>query len=271
MERKKMRRKNKRDICISIALSLILLLSFLVVLESASAQGFSIPIKLALTAESSNIEVGETTFITLTLEDENDEPITTEVDVAVNISTNLGSAPSSIIIASGTNSTSAKFSSSEPGIAVISAKSKGLLSDSISIAIMSPIPTPTPVETPYVKLNMIESKVLLGQPLVVTGTTNKKEGLSIVITVKGPKELSPKTVLVENGKFTATFDTTTAMEGTYAVKADDGDGHTDETTVRIGAGAPPTPTPKQPGFEAVFAISGALAAALLMLERRRDA
>ena len=41
----------------------------------------------------------------------------------------------------------------------------------------------------------------------------------------------------------------------YFVKADDGDGHTDEATVNIGAAAPtaePTATPT-PGFEAVFA------------------
>lgn len=177
-----MSNKNKRKICIFIALSLILLISIFVVLEASLARGSGVPIKLALTAESSNIDVGETTFITITLEDENGEPITTEVDVIVNISTNLGSAPSSIVIASGTRSSSAKFLSQEPGIAVISAKSKGLLSDSISIAIMSSTLTP--------------------QPTPATPTS--------------------------------------------------------------------TPVPEEPGFGAVFAIAGALAAALLMLEGRRD-
>lgn len=173
-----MSNKNKRKICVFIAFSLILLISIFVVLEAPLARGSGVPIKLALTAESSNIDVGETTFIAITLEDENGEPITTEVDAIVNISTNLGSAPSSIVIASGTRSASAKFLSQEPGIAVISAKSKGLLSDSISIAIMSS--TTTPQVTPA------------------------------------------------------------------------------------------APTPEEPGFGAVFAIAGALAAALLMLVGRRD-
>jgi len=73
----------------------------------------------------------------------------------------------------------------------------------------------------------------VGEPLVVTGTTNRKEGVAIVITVKGPMELTPQTVLVENGKFNATFDTTGAPVGTYTVRADDGDGHTDAATVEI--------------------------------------
>ena len=43
--------------------------------------------------------------------------------------------------------------------------------------------------------------------------------------------------------FNATFDTTGATVGTYTVKADDGDGHTDETTVEIlTAASTPTPT-----------------------------
>jgi len=75
--------------------------------------------------------------------------------------------------------------------------------------------------------------------------------------------------------FNVTFDTTGAMVGTYTVKADDGDEHTDTVTVEILAVAPtptptptptttptatptatatptPTPTPSVPGFEAVF-------------------
>jgi len=37
------------------------------------------------------------------------------------------------------------------------------------------------------------------------------------------------------------------------IKADDGDGHTDTVTATIGPTAAPTPTPEEPGFEAVFA------------------
>ena len=42
--------------------------------------------------------------------------------------------------------------------------------------------------------------------------------------------------------FNATFDTTGATVGTYTVKTDGGDGHTDTVTVEITA-AVPTPTP----------------------------
>ena len=88
------------------------------------------------------------------------------------------------------------------------------------------------VEAPFLTLDPIAS-VAVGEPLVVTGTSSRKERFAIVITVKGPVELTPRAVLVENGTFSTTFDTTGAPVGTYTVKADDGDGHTDEATVEI--------------------------------------
>lgn len=99
------------------------------------------------------------------------------------------------------------------------------------------------VEAAYVRLDTI-AVVGVGEPLVVTGTTNRKEEFPIVISVKGPMELTPQTVKVEKGTFNAMFDTTGAMGGMYTVKVDDGDGHTDETTVEIVTAVPtPTPTP----------------------------
>jgi len=163
------------------------------------------------------------------------------------------------------------------------------------------------VETPTVTLNPVAS-VAVGEPLVVTGISNRGEGHTIIVTVKGPVELTPQTVPVENGTFNATFDTSDAKPGTYTVKADDGDGHTDEVTVDIVAAgatpvptplptgvtptpaptaapetptpapatptpapATPTPTPKPtPGFGAsVFTIAGLLAIAYLVLRRRK--
>jgi len=157
-------------------------------------------------------------------------------------------------------------------------------------------------EAAYVRLDPVAT-VGVGAPMVVSGSTNREEGFAIVVTAKGPTELTPKTVMVENGKFNATFDTTGAKEGTYTVKADDGDGHTDELTASISGTAPSptatvsptatptatatptvpptatptatatptpaTPTPKQPGFEAVFAIAGLLAIAYLVLRIRK--
>ena len=154
------------------------------------------------------------------------------------------------------------------------------------------------VESPFVTLEPI-ADVGIGEPLVVNGTTNREEGFAIVVIVKGPKELTPKTVDVTNGTFSATFDTTDVPVGMYTVKADDGDGHIDEVTVNIVtevAPAPtatpeptvkptvapvptaepaaeptaePTATPEPPGFEAVFAIAGLLSIAYLVLRRRK--
>jgi PGF-pre-PGF domain-containing protein len=138
------------------------------------------------------------------------------------------------------------------------------------------------VEATYVRLDTIAS-VGVGVPLVVSGTTNRKEGFAIVITIKGPMELTPQTVRVEKGTFNATFDTTGAIVGAYTVKADDEDGHKDETTVEIVT-AVPTPTAvvtsTPPGFEAnlpalslilvvFFAIVSLLVAGLFVVRKRR--
>ena len=151
------------------------------------------------------------------------------------------------------------------------------------------------VEGAKVTLDTI-ADVAIGEPLAVAGTTNREEGHTILITAKGPVELTPEIALVENGTFSTTFDTTDAEVGTYTVTADDGDGHTDDATVEIVkeivpvatptpaptakptatpaptpvATAEPTPTPtEEPGFEAVFAIAGLLSIAYLVLRRRK--
>ena len=88
------------------------------------------------------------------------------------------------------------------------------------------------VEMAYVTLDPV-ADVAVGELLVVTGKSNRQEGYVIVVTCTGPVELAPKTVKIENGTFRATFDTTGAREGEYTVKADDGDGHTDDVKVDI--------------------------------------
>ena len=161
-------------------------------------------------------------------------------------------------------------------------------------------------ETPYVWLHPV-ADVNAPAPLEVGGTSNRKDGYTIVITCIGvTTELAPQTVQVENGTFRATFDTTDAVTGEYTVKADDGDGHvaeegtfiTGKTAQEIAAGvekavekvekaieeitATPVPTPKPtpaptptaeptpepPGFEAIFAIAGLLAVAYLVHRRK---
>jgi hypothetical protein len=159
------------------------------------------------------------------------------------------------------------------------------------------------VETPMVAINPVTA-VAAGEPLVVTGQSNREEGFTIIVTVtgEGEEELTPATVQIENGTFEATFDTIGAVPGEYEVQADDGDGHTDEAVVFItGAGLKPaeeevkeaeeevkeeveeilptpvptpvptpepTPTPKPAGFESVLAIAGLLAVAYLVHRRK---
>ena len=168
------------------------------------------------------------------------------------------------------------------------------------------VPLTFRVESPYVELNPIDT-VGVGEPLIVSGTTNREPETRITIsTLAGPMELSTEIAEVEwptadEGVFNATIDTTDAVPGTYTIEADDGDGHTDTVTVEITAAVPtptpvvsptptpevtptptppevtptptpvetPTPTPTPPGFEAVFAIAGLLAIAYLVLRKRR--
>ncbi|NAS88979.1 hypothetical protein C4E24_04490 [ANME-1 cluster archaeon AG-394-G21] len=96
------------------------------------------------------------------------------------------------------------------------------------------------VEMPYVWLEPIAA-VAVGEPLVVTGTSSRQEGFVIVVTCKGPVELEPKVVKIENGAFWCVFDTTDVTTGKYIVEVDDGDGHTDTVTVEILASSPPAP------------------------------
>jgi len=150
------------------------------------------------------------------------------------------------------------------------------------------------VQSPRVLLDTV-SDIPPGEPLVVTGTTNRKEGCIVLIEAKGPVTLAPQTVPVTNGRFSATFDTITAEEGTYTVTAEDEDGHMDKATVEILETAPtplpatpasevtqtpppavspkptatPKPTPKPPGFEVVFVIAGLLAVAYFVLIRKK--
>ncbi|MGB2841966.1 MAG: hypothetical protein WBC40_05770 [Halobacteriota archaeon] len=140
-----------------------------------------------------------------------------------------------------------------------------------------------------------------GGDLVVAGTSNR-EGHSIIVKVKGPINLGTEFATVENGKFKATFSTSEALTGEYTVEADDGEGHTDTTTVNVitpvRAVASPTPTPTAtpvpttsqemsaeaaaqlensstsatpssvPGFGAVFAIA-AFAVVYLFVARKK--
>jgi len=156
------------------------------------------------------------------------------------------------------------------------------------------------VESAWLSLDAI-ADVKKGEPLNVTGTTNRADDTSILVSITGPSVLAGDVDEVEDGTFGVTIDTEDAAEGTYTITADDGDGNTDTATVKIGAAAPATPTPapatptpaptavptpvpttaptatpvpatptpEEPGFEALFAIGGLLAIAFLVLRIRK--
>jgi hypothetical protein len=85
------------------------------------------------------------------------------------------------------------------------------------------------------------AEVAVGEPLTVTGTSSRRDGALVWLTVKGRYyELVPQAAIVDSHLFTATFDTTGAYPGTYAVKAIDGYGYAATRSVAIVAetGAP---------------------------------
>ncbi len=102
------------------------------------------------------------------------------------------------------------------------------------------------VEPAYVSFNPIEN-VTIGEPLEITGKTNREPGTKIGIwTVEGPAMLPPVITEVEwltadHGMFTATIDTCDAVPGIYTLKAEDGDLNTDTATVEIRVPPPLAP------------------------------
>lgn len=88
--------------------------------------------------------------------------------------------------------------------------------------------------------------VVIGDDLIVTGSSNR-EGQSVAVRVYGAMDLGRELVTVEDGKFSAVFETLEAVTGTYTVEVDDRDRHTDTAMFRIIVPTPretytPTPT-----------------------------
>ena len=114
------------------------------------------------------------------------------------------------------------------------------------------------VESPYVKLNPVEP-VMVGEPLNITGTTNREPGTIIMIsTFTGPVGLPAVLTEVEwptpdEGVFSATIDTSEAVPGTYILEAEDIDGNTDTVTVEIKAAVPTIDTGQSPNpYPSIF-------------------
>lgn len=85
--------------------------------------------------------------------------------------------------------------------------------------------------------------VEVGDPLKITGTSSKKDGYSVLIMVIGQTMFPPQTAKILNNRFNTTFNTTDVKIGDYIIEADDGDGHTDKTTMNIIPKSVITPTP----------------------------
>ncbi|HEC56826.1 MAG TPA: hypothetical protein ENI32_02930 [Candidatus Syntrophoarchaeum butanivorans] len=181
----------------------------------------------------------------------------------------------------------------------IAAILEGLLTEAGSDDLYTVIPLV--VEEQQLTIDTPIPDVAIGEDLVVTGTSNRQPDTAIIVTVKGPVELTPQTVYPSNGTWSATFDTSGAEVGVYTVKADDGD-KTATATVNIVSATPtptateevtptvteteaptpvettatpeetateePTPTETPPGFQAIFALAGLGAVAYLVARRR---
>jgi PGF-CTERM protein len=92
------------------------------------------------------------------------------------------------------------------------------------------------VDEPYVRFDVPIEGVGVGEDLIVTGITNREDGVLITVTTtEGPTDLTGFAE-VEEGKFTVTIDTTDAKEGKYLLKAEDPDDNIDEGSVTLGAG-----------------------------------
>jgi PGF-CTERM protein len=181
-------KKNTRIKNIAGIFAIMLLVSILVMTMSVSAQSLGIPVKLGVTADPSTIEVGENTIITIRLLDENDNPVNTEVDVPVDISTDLGYVPPSLVIPAGKNSLSTTFTSLDSGIAVISVKSEGFIGGTTAILVV-PIPTPTPTPTATPKPTVaVPPPVTTPKPKPSAATptpTPEEPGFGAIVAIAG--------------------------------------------------------------------------------------
>jgi len=283
----------KKDIRIKniVGIFAIILMASIFVMP-VLAQNSGLPLKLELTAEPSTITVGETAIITVRLLDENDKPVVTEVDISVSISTNLGSVHSPLIICAKKDSAETQFTSEVSGIAVISAESRGLVSDTTSIAVIEEKfrVAPTVVLRPVVDViergqdgivelyinNPSLNDVALHMEMHVTvpaGIHVYSESAWIFEVPPGIERTflihikADKTARI--GECTLHFsglyypgnnkDLYNPISLTYPVTVK-------EASEEIPTPTPTSPTPKPwiPGFEAAFAIAGLLAITYLL-------
>ena len=277
---------NKKDIRIKniVGIFAIILMASVFVMP-VLAQNSGLPLKLELTAEPSTINVGETAIITVRLLDENDKPVVTEVDISVSISTNLGSVHSPLLIRAKKDLAETQFTSEVLGLAVISAKSRGLISDTTSIAVIEEKfrVAPTVALTPIV--NIIEKgqdgivELYINNPspndvaLYMEMNVTVPAGIHVYSESAGIFEVPPgieRTFLIhiKADKTARIGECTLHFRGLYCP------GNNKDLCNQVSLTYPvtviepsmevPTPGERVPGFEAVFTIAGLLAVAYLL-------
>lgn len=127
------------------------------IFEQENRDGINInltPFKLYVESNPKNLKADgvSNSTITVTLIDDKNTPVETEIATTINLSTDLGNITNQIIIPAGFSSGTAVLQSSQKsGIATVSVSSKGLVSD-------------------YIKVGFVGE----GTPLRVKVTTNKK-------------------------------------------------------------------------------------------------
>ncbi|MCZ7401064.1 MAG: hypothetical protein O8C61_02450 [Candidatus Methanoperedens sp.] len=85
---------------------------------------------------------------------------------------------------------------------------------------------------PFLKLDSISGDIGIGRDLTITGTSNRPDGTSVLITVKNADmEIARQTTTINNGRFSLSFGTSGYKEGVYTVKADDTNGNSASTTL----------------------------------------
>lgn len=79
--------------------------------------------------------------------------------------------------------------------------------------------------TPNLILDYLSNDIRIGDKLIISGTTNMPDGVSILITAKTESaQLTPQTTVTNKGKFSTTFNTADAKQGIYKINAKTTDG-----------------------------------------------
>jgi len=125
---------------------------------------------------------------------------------------------------------------------------------------------PAVADIQVTSVDVSPSEVKVGETATVTAIVKNlgvAEGTeTITFSVNGVATMQEEVTLAPGESTTLTFEISKTEPGTYTIDVNGPTETPSETT--------PTPTPEQPGFEAVFAIVGLLAVAYLVLRQKEE-